>query len=350
MKAVSRVVKFVHKAGQANGNGQAGFLHYLAFEIVMKRCAALYPATGGAPKRTLVPRIGIYNQKTIPVHQDGAGGEAWWRHTATHTAWIEAGKSQPFARQRNVYGVLMRYIIPLLIALALPQSATAGGCVVLLHGLARSEASMLVMSTVLEQSGYVIVNEGYSSTQQSIGSLKSIVRRSADRCPDGAIRHFVTHSMGGILLRAALEDAPIEGMGRTVMLAPPNGGSALVDALREWSLFEEVNGPAGLQLGTGTESVPLGLGDVLSPNFGEVGIVAGNFSFNPVFSSIIPGDDDGKVSVAETRISGMKDHLVLSVSHTLIAANPLVIAQVKNFLAKGHFEPGLSYSDIIFPD
>jgi hypothetical protein len=69
-----------------------------------------------------------------------------------------------------------------------------------------------------------------------------------------------------------------------------------------------------------------------------------------VFSSIIPGDDDGKVSVAETRISGMKDHLVLSVSHTLIAANPLVIAQVKNFLAKGHFEPGLSYSDIIFPD
>ena len=216
-------------------------------------------------------------------------------------------------------------------------SSPTSPCVILLHGLARSSSSMKKMGKALAKSGYVVQNTAYPSTKMSVSELASdVIPVAVERCVKDGARpiHFVTHSLGGILIRYYLEDNELDNLGRVVMLSPPNQGSEVVDILAGVPGFMAVNGPAGQQLGTDGESVPSQLG----PATFDVGIITGDRSINLFLSAMIPGDDDGKVSIENAKLEGMADFLVVHHSHPFIMKKDLVIRQVLHFLEHGRFE------------
>lgn len=210
-------------------------------------------------------------------------------------------------------------------------------CVVLLHGLARTNRSMLKIEKALKATGYDVLNRNYPSRKKTIELLSTTtIEQAIQHCHENFQPqriHFVSHSMGSILIRFYLAQHKINNLGRVVMLAPPNAGSELVDRLSRFQLFTLINGPAGKQLGTDASSLPNSLGPVDY----EVGVIAGNKSLNLLSYALIPGENDGKVSTQNARLKGMADYLVLPYTHTFMMNRPQVIEQTIHFLQQGRF-------------
>jgi len=215
--------------------------------------------------------------------------------------------------------------------------------VILLHGLCRTSHSMSKMERALTDAGFKVHNIQYPSRTAKIEKLAddAIGKAVADCEQHGTTRiHFVTHSLGGILVRSYLSRHPLPSLGRVVMLAPPNRGSEVVDKIGGWSLVEWINGPAGHELGTGPDSTPNRLGPATFP----VGIIAGDRSINWINSMLIPGRDDGKVSIERTKLDGMADHIVIHATHPMTTRKRETIRQTIRFLRDGAFDHPLEFN------
>ena len=195
---------------------------------------------------------------------------------------------------------------------------------------------MQSMQKALEKAGFITVNNNYPSTKFPIETLApkylDIALAQAQAHNPSKI-HFVTHSMGGILLRYYLNDHEINNLGRIVMLSPPNQGSEIVDKLSDWKLFQLINGPAGCQLSTSTDSLPNQLG----PTRHEVGIITGDRSYNPIYSKLLSGPSDGKVTIESAKLGGMTDFIVVPKSPTFIMNSDQVKQLVIQYLKTGKF-------------
>ena len=209
--------------------------------------------------------------------------------------------------------------------------------VILLHGLCRTTRSMTKMERALTEAGYKVRNVSYPSREASVQQLAddAIGKVVADCGRDGVAKiDFVTHSLGGIMVRSYFARHTLPAPGRVVMLAPPNQGSEVTDRLGRWFLYKWINGPAGMELGTDQNSTPNKLGPANYP----VGVIAGDRSINWINSLLIPGRDDGKVSVERTKLPGMSDHIVIHTAHPFIMRNREAIRQTVQFLRTGRFE------------
>lgn len=203
---------------------------------------------------------------------------------------------------------------------------------------------MAPMAHALGRAGFEPHLVDYASRRHTIGHLAAtVVAERIDRMIEGGARrvHFVTHSLGGVLVRADAArrfDAgtPLPDGSRAVFLAPPFAGSEVADRLAAAGLFRAWNGPAFLELGTGETSVPNTLGPVRGL---EAGVIAGTRRLVP-FNRLFSGPNDGLVSVASaTTVPGLADALVLPVTHALLMRERRVIRQTIRFLTRGRFDP-----------
>lgn len=220
------------------------------------------------------------------------------------------------------------------------QGEPQEGAVVLVHGLGRTSRSLVVLERRLERAGFRVVTYDYPSTVEPIERLVDSLAVVVEGCcpPADAPVHFVTHSMGGVLVRALLRDSVPQHVGRVVMLSPPNQGSEIVDAFSPSPLLVALLGPAGAALGTDSLSLPQRLGPARFP----LGIIAGNQSMTRVGSRLIPGPDDGLVGVEQTRLEGADDFLVVPATHTTIMNRRDVADAVVRFLIEGRFSDSVT--------
>ncbi len=215
-----------------------------------------------------------------------------------------------------------------------PAGDDPRGGVVLLHGMARTASSMRAMERALGAAGFSTLNLGYPSRRKPLDDLAHGLREPVARFAAGVGGpiHVVTHSMGGLVARTLLARWRPERMGRVVMLGPPNGGSEVADLLRDWRAYRAVFGPAGQQLTT-THVIAAS-----RPVDYEVGVVAGSRSVYLLASLLVlPGPNDGRVTVRSTRLEGMADHITVAAAHHGLARHPEVIRQTVAFIRDGRF-------------
>ena len=214
-------------------------------------------------------------------------------------------------------------------------NATRDG-VVLLHGISRTALSFRKMQLALERAGFTTLNLDYASRRKPLEGLAEdidpAIQHFADRV-DGSV-HFVCHSMGGLLARVYIARHRPKHLGRVVMLGTPNSGSEIADRLKNFGVYRAFFGPAGQQLGTQRDAAI----EVLFPPVDyPVGIIAGNRSIYPIASRFLPRPHDGRVSIANTKLDGMADHIVMETSHPWLVRSGPAIEQTIVFLRDGSF-------------
>jgi len=195
------------------------------------------------------------------------------------------------------------------------------------------------LAEAISSAGFRSVNIAYPSTRASMEELVELLReRVAAEAPQCETKHFVGYSLGALVVRAYLAESPPERLGRVVMIAPPNHGSEIVDALG-WSwTFRLIMGKLAARLGTSTDALPQTLP---LPNY-PFGVIAGDRIISPWGLMFIRGEQDGTVSVASTRLEGMSDFVVVHRTHTFIMEAPEVAAYTVSFLRTGRFADAAS--------
>jgi triacylglycerol lipase len=242
----------------------------------------------------------------------------------------------PRIRPVKLFPTLLGFLCMQIYASAAPSNET----VVLLHGLGRTPSSLARLAHELKHAGYRVINVPYPSRTRSLEAIATEwlpAQLATAQITEAAQVHFVTHSMGGILVRMWLREcgAP-RNLGRVVMLAPPNAGSEIVERLGGFAPFRWCTGVNGHRLGTNADALPTTLGS-WPRNAGELGVIAGSARLNPFASSWVPAPNDGKVSVASTHLDGERDHVVVPYSHTWLGWRRETIGEVKAFLRDGKF-------------
>jgi triacylglycerol lipase len=216
-----------------------------------------------------------------------------------------------------------------------PHDAIKDEHVLLLHGLGESQWYMMLLEAALATAGYTVTNAGYPSTAHPAEELtEKYIAPLFDQHADKRILHVVTHSLGGILVRHYLQDQQPANLGRVVMLAPAQKGSPMFDLYVQWQPFLSLNGPVALQTTTGDMCFSRKLREEVDY---PLGIIAGSIPSDPLAMLLMAVPNDGRTTVEDTQLKGMRDHIVLPTSHEGITFDPASIFQTLHFLKHEKF-------------
>ena len=223
-----------------------------------------------------------------------------------------------------------------------PNKQDAAEKVILLHGLGRQGSAMFLLQKRIRETGYEAHSIEYESLQEPPEViLEKVGEQIALLCRDDSRPvHFVAHSLGGLIIRAYLDQRPPINLGRVVLLGTPNQGSELVDIYGDIWLFK-VLGPTAHELGTDEDSFP----NRIAPPYYPLGIMAGTSGSNPLTDDHLAGPDDGVVSVKSTKIDGMTDFMLVDTSHSMMRYNETVARETIHFLKKGRFSKSSTTSN-----
>ena len=204
--------------------------------------------------------------------------------------------------------------------------------VVLLHGLGRSNLAMWRLAKHLENANYKVVRIGY----QSIGStLPEVITDITDQINDCCLSaqypvHFVGHSLGGLLIRAYLQNQQPEQLANVVLIGTPNQGTTVANWLgnKDWVEFVL---PMAKELSTDKNSFP----NSLQAPYYPVGVIAGVADYDN--DKYLPGRDDGMVTVESTKLANMQDFIEVQTGHSMMRYNHEVAQQTIHFLQHQQF-------------
>ncbi|MCX7420450.1 MAG: alpha/beta fold hydrolase [Planctomycetia bacterium] len=213
----------------------------------------------------------------------------------------------------------------------LPRMSGTG--VILIHGITRSSKSMSAFREPLTKAGFHVFPFDYPSTRVEIPESADYLKQVIGSLEGIETLHIVAHSMGGIVTRAYMSQPNSDArLKRLVMIGSPNSGAELADLLSDNMnlVFKPMLGPAGQQLVTD----PDGLIARLPTPICDFAVIAGGRGGNG-FNPLIPGDDDGIVSVASTRLPGAADFMQVSSLHLRLLRSPEAINSAIRFLETG---------------
>ena len=217
-----------------------------------------------------------------------------------------------------------------------PVAVRNGHVVMLVHGLGRSASAFTLLEDSLRGEGYETANVNYPSTRLGIAAHADNLEQIILSLEGVTTLSFVTHSLGGLVVRDLLarerEWRNKIAIHRLVMIAPPNKGSQVADRLKEVPAFRWLTGESGQGLTTAAAAkLPV-------PTV-EFGIIAGGRGNANGFNPLLPGDNDGFVTVAETALDGARDFLLVRTTHGLVDDHPQTIDATLSFLRDGCFIP-----------
>jgi len=209
-----------------------------------------------------------------------------------------------------------------------------GETVVLIHGIFDKPVVMKKIENNFRELGYRILNFEYASTRWPMDTVVlKLSKEIAAIEPQAEKIHFVTHSLGSLVVRAYLAQTYSEKFGNLVMVAPPNQGSVFAEHFDNLKTFEWLCGPAGQHLGKDDDDYWKKFPE---PNI-HFGVIAGGLGNEHGINPLIPGDDDGVVAVEETKLDGMADFIIVRGIHTPLLWKKEVVQQILYFIDSGCF-------------
>lgn len=220
--------------------------------------------------------------------------------------------------------------------IAEPAVLSEKAVIVLLQGMGRGRASLWVLDTRLQSEGYETLNFPYVAHSRSIEEMAEQFHDFLDEKLDNRPYHIIAHSLGTVIVRAAFEKELPPGLGRVVLIAPPNKPTELLRVLKENPVYQWFTGSSGQQVASDEfyEKLPV-------PSV-EFGIIAGDRGHE----FTLRGPNDGVITVESTRLPGMSDWIVTPHAHNFLANSRQVAALCLSFLRQGSFDRALRATDL----